>query len=216
MSTKRKRRGRAARPAVKPWEVGYLLIGDVTGHVLEWVARGPRDPFAPGGHFHRLWGDLRDELLKAWRLEHPGTRPVAWWAIDAPRWRRADQPPAVQRLAWLACAEPRRRLGGTGTPCYEVMGYTPWFDRGLPTSWVKAFDEAYRNGRARDVDGRPIGTEFHEGQFPGRPPDPADPPTFESEAAYLARHHLLTPAERRRLTPAAFAPVAIAIEDRAA
>jgi hypothetical protein len=36
--------------------------------------------------------------------------------------------------------------------------------------------------------------------------DPADPPTFESQATYLRRHGLLTPEERARLTAGAFKP----------
>ncbi|MGU3496409.1 hypothetical protein ACLBXM_20415 [Xanthobacteraceae bacterium A53D] len=39
--------------------------------------------------------------------------------------------------------------------------------------------------------------------------DPADPPTFESEAAYLKRHGLLTADEKRRLSSADFEPVAL-------
>lgn len=84
---------------------------------------------------------------------------------------------------------------------------------GLPVSWVSAFDEAYYNGRARDVHGNRIGTEFHEGHFTGRAIDPADPPRFESEATYLDRHGLLTAAERRRLPADAFVPVTMP-EDR--
>jgi hypothetical protein len=37
--------------------------------------------------------------------------------------------------------------------------------------------------------------------------DWSDPPMFESEAAYLDRHGLLSAAERRRLRPADFEPV---------
>jgi hypothetical protein len=36
--------------------------------------------------------------------------------------------------------------------------------------------------------------------------DPANPPTFESEATYLGRHELLLPGERRRLSEDDFAP----------
>ncbi|GEM_PF-6028639 len=36
--------------------------------------------------------------------------------------------------------------------------------------------------------------------------DPDDPPRFESQASYLRRHELLSPAESRRLTPADFEP----------
>ena len=38
--------------------------------------------------------------------------------------------------------------------------------------------------------------------------EPADPPMFESQAAYLERFNLLSDAERESLTVDAFAPVA--------
>jgi len=38
------------------------------------------------------------------------------------------------------------------------------------------------------------------------PVDPNDPPTFESQAAYLKRLGLLLPGEEKRLAPKAFAP----------
>ena len=46
--------------------------------------------------------------------------------------------------------------------------------------------------------------------------DPAEPPTFESQAAYLDRHALLVPGERRRLRVADFAPVAVEVNAEAA
>jgi hypothetical protein len=55
-----------------------------------------------------------------------------------------------------------------------------------------------------DTHGRPIGTDYHEGDFLGVAIDPADPPVYESEAAYLARHALLSDAERAQLTAADF------------
>lgn len=44
--------------------------------------------------------------------------------------------------------------------------------------------------------------------------DPADPPTFESQAAFLARHGLLSKAEQKWLTanPAALEPERVSIE----
>ncbi len=38
------------------------------------------------------------------------------------------------------------------------------------------------------------------------PFDPADPPRYESQAAYLRRHKLFLPGEEKRLTPADFEP----------
>ena len=54
-------------------------------------------------------------------------------------------------------------------------------------------------GRAKDIHGNPIGTRYHEGHFKGLAPDPDDPPVFESEAAYLQRHDLLTESEKEYL-----------------
>lgn len=34
------------------------------------------------------WELLRDKLLPKWIAEHPGQRPFAWWAYDAPERRR--------------------------------------------------------------------------------------------------------------------------------
>ena len=112
------------------------------------------------------WTRVRDELLQAWIGERPGTRPWAWWQFDAPRWARHDLPPRVRDLGdvWLQwMAEPRRRLGGIGTPTYEVLNEAPSFHAGLPARWVTAWQESYYNGRARDIHGQPMGTEYHEG-----------------------------------------------------
>lgn len=40
------------------------------------------------------WEELHEELLAAHIAEHPGTRPWAWWAFDAPESRRflGDEP----------------------------------------------------------------------------------------------------------------------------
>jgi hypothetical protein len=35
-----------------------------------------------------LWEIHRDAILSAWIVDHPGTRPWAWWALDAGEARR--------------------------------------------------------------------------------------------------------------------------------
>ena len=57
----------------------------------------------------------------------------------------------------------------------------------------------YYNGRSKDIHGNPIGTNYKEGDFEGVAIDPNDPPRYESEAAYLKRLNLLTPAELKYL-----------------
>jgi hypothetical protein len=112
--------------------------------------------------------------------------------------------------AWWRDAEPRRRIGGTGTPSSDVLAYAPSFEYGIPGHWVKPFDVAYYNGRFKDVDGKKVGS-FQEGDFTGRAIDPGDPPRFESQAVYLQRLGLLTATERAYLKrhPELMAPEAV-------
>ena len=122
-----------------------------------------------------LWADLGADITAQWAKDHPGTRPSAWWRFSAPRGPYVYQD---SRRGALALEEPRRRVGGVGTPAYETLAYVPRFGFGIPVDWA----------------------DDRSGQ---------DPPTFESEAAYLERHGLLTAAERRRLKAADFEPESI-------
>jgi hypothetical protein len=88
------------------------------------------------------WARHRAAILKAWIEERPGMRPDGWWRHGAPRWQRADQPPHVRAMEFLDTCEPRRRLGGTGTPSYELYSEVPAFRFGIPTSWGDSIDPA--------------------------------------------------------------------------
>lgn len=137
----------------------------------------------------------RSEILPQWIKDHPCSRPWAWWRFDAPRW----EDPYSDCYYHGTYAEPRQRLGGTGTPDFEVLGYVPDFRKGIPTGFVTKFEEKYYNGTAKDINGNPIGTKYKQGDFKGQAIDPDDPPIFESEAVYLERHGLLTPLEIKHL-----------------
>lgn len=94
---------------------------------------------------------------------------------------------------WLTEApEPRHRLGGIGTPCHERLAHAERYVIGVPDPWILRGDiETYaRLGTPLDVPAL----------------DPANPPMFESEPAYLERLGLLLPGERKRLEPADFEP----------
>jgi hypothetical protein len=124
-----------------------------------------------------LWDLHRDRIIQEHVSVAPGTRPARFWQYDAP--------------------EPRKRLGGTGTPVSNVLACVPVFAFGLPAIWISAWMVAYYSGRARDINNQPIG--YHGGRdFAGVAIDPDDPPTFESQATYLDRHKLLLAGEGRR------------------
>jgi hypothetical protein len=76
-----------------------------------------------------------------------------------------------------------------------VLSYWPNFTKGVPSDWVTSWQVEYYNGRAKDVHGQPIGTEYRPGDFTGVAIDPDDPPRFETELEYLRRHGLLLPGE---------------------
>jgi hypothetical protein len=121
-----------------------------------------------------LWGEHGAAIVAEHVGEAPGTRPRRWWQYDAP--------------------EPRRRLGGVGTPSSERLANLPRYERGVPLDWIaqETIDTYVGLGIRLDVPAV----------------DPCDPPTFESEAAYLDRLGLLLPGERRRLRPNDFKPEA--------
>jgi hypothetical protein len=65
----------------------------------------------------------------------------------------------------------------------------------------------YYSGLAVDVHGNPIGGAL--ALFKGVAIDPEDPPTFESQAAYLKRHGQFLTGEARRLKKADWEPAVI-------
>ncbi|MFH0812215.1 MAG: hypothetical protein V2A69_05190 [Pseudomonadota bacterium] len=203
MPTNRNKRTRSIKnPAIDPAEIYFLQYGTSEGgppceHLkVELFQRG-RD----GVKWKPAWEEVREEVMAAWIKKYPGTRCWAWWEIDAPRWERKFD-------AWFdgTKPEPRQRIGGTGTPSYEVLAYVPYFDKGIPESWVSKSEEDYYNGRSVDIHGNktnqkwpPGSGYFKEGDFKGKAIDPNDPPVFESEAAFLERHGLLTASEKKWL-----------------
>jgi hypothetical protein len=116
---------------------------------------------------HRLfWEQHRDAVVAHHSKRHPGTRPKLWWQFDAP--------------------EPRRRVGGVGTPLHECGGaWAELYEYGVPKQWK---------------------TACHHPPLVGVPISAEHPPLFESEAAYLRRHGLLLAGERQRLSRRSFEP----------
>jgi len=210
MSTKRTRVTRNLIPEISDEVLAYLS-DNLLGAELE---KPSLDLFLLRGDdkaTKSLWEEHKAAIMAAWIRERPGTRPSQWWRWDAPRISQESiaslgRGATVAQLHQNDFCEPRKRLGGTGTPNYEVLNYWPHLDKGIPDSWVSADDASYYNGRSRDIHGNPVGIEYKEGRFTGRAIDSRDPPTFESEAQYLKRHGLFAPGEERRLPKDAFEP----------
>lgn len=184
MPTKRQRLVRNPRadldPAMRSW--------------FEDKAPAPVETyFQTDGEQRALWAEHGPGIVAEWVETAPGTRPSAWWDFDAPR------QPVGRYPGWYfdgKLPEPRLRVGGKGTPCFEVLAYAHHYVLGIPDHWVADWSLDYYNGRAKDVHGKLIETEYHEGDFIAERFDPDDPPRYESQAAFLKRHGLLFEGER--------------------
>jgi hypothetical protein len=190
MPTKRKRVSRLHQVTeVSPALWHYLRTGDYAG------GPGCLDLFFMDERaFGDAWQAVRDSLLGEWIPERPGTRPWAWWQFEAP--------------------EARRRLGGTGNRWADVHGddRKQRFLFGLPTDWLSQSLVDYYNGRGLvQKDRNCWNLDYKEGAFPFVGVDANDPPRFESEAAYLQRHGVLTKPELK-LPQSAFEPEVMRFE----
>jgi hypothetical protein len=152
------------------------------------------------------WERHGEFIIAAWARKHPGTRPSYWWEFSSPRQPVGTFP---GRYYDGKLPEPRRRLGGVGTPKHEALAYVPHYSYGIPTSWINRWEVKLYGGRVQGNDGKPL---FKKSDFKGVAPDPDDPPVFESEAAYLKRHGLLLPGEGSRLTTNDFEPEVLEVD----
>jgi hypothetical protein len=214
MPTVRHAKPRSRYAELSEYQLAYLLNRDLPEPSDDdrWWELTEADCDDPGAGRHgrsasALWRANEATLLPVFVADHPGRRPSCWWRYSAPR------QPAGRWPGWWwdgKLPEPRRRLGGIGTPAWEVLSYCPLYDRGIPALWVTAKDYAIQaelratgrhNGCIRD------GSFVREYEaLTAVPFDPYDPPIYESEAAYLERHNLFLPGERRLLRKADWEP----------
>ena len=79
------------------------------------------------GKLKKHWRLNKADILTKWRLEHPGSRPWAWWLFDAPETLR-------------------HRIGGQGTVDHEVFLKTEDILFGVHVSYIIDDDfEVYQN-----------------------------------------------------------------------
>lgn len=153
------------------WMIWHHLNMDHPNHPEPDPPR--RVPFLESSVMGRtLWRMYEAEITAEHIAEYPGTRPLRWWQFDA--------------------AEPRRRLGGIGTPCHERLAHKLRLYLGVPLDWIMEDDVAIYRKINLPLDMPAL--------------DLKDPPTYESEATYLQRLKLLAAGERKRLKPADFEP----------
>lgn len=98
--------------------------------------------------------------------------------------------PGTRPYAWWCFDAPgvRERVGGTGTPKHEVLKYAPVYDFGIPKYWITQQDITLRR----------------KAGFKGKPLDKNNPPLYESQAAFLQRHGLLSEEEMEILPADAY------------
>jgi hypothetical protein len=201
---KPKRKERKSPPNLEPWKIRYLITGKMPDK--ETIEKEKIDPveiweFQDEKGADQAWQDFGESILSDYIKQHPGKRPWKWWRVDSPRWQRKFG-------AWFddTLPDPRLRVGGIGTETYEVLSVKPWFNFGIPLSFIDKWSEDYYNGRAKDKDGNPIKSQCKPGDFKGIGIDFDDPPMFEAEASYLKRHNLLLKSEEKRLKSGDFEP----------
>jgi len=187
MPTKRTRRAHNRMPEISP-----ALLSHISEGLWPMPEGGERELTSwkflmNAEEKQEIFSQVRDFILENWIQQRPGTRPNFWWKSDAPE-------------------KMRRRLGGVGDDKHDYLAYVESYTLGIPSHFVSKFDEEYYNGRALDIHGNKITDEYEDGDFKGRGVDPNDPPVYESQAAYLKRHGLLTPEEAKKLKPADFEP----------
>jgi hypothetical protein len=153
--------------------------------------------YLPSEELAALWDAHAERIVAEHVALYPGTRPERWWKYSAPRMPLGTFPGCYYDGQ---LPEPRRRLGGIGTPASDVLAYVPTFSFGIPSVWVTRSQAKYYSGVAVDIRGNPIGGTL--AVFDGVAIDHDDPPTFESQATYLKRHSLFLTGEERRLKKA--------------
>lgn len=120
------------------------------------------------------------EVLVAWRAHRDQI--LARWIKERPGTRPS---------CWwdFDAPGPRERIGGRGTPAAGVLEHAPRHVLGVPADWVSSYSVE-----------RGVAAERFSAE---------DPPSFESQAAYLKRLDLLEAGEYRKISPGSFAPEAL-------
>ncbi len=121
------------------------------------------------------WRELRDIVLPLWKVNHPGTRPFAWWAVEGHERRLLTRAESAARVKAMFAGSPPSP--GGRPPDAEV-----WVNALPPVEeWAE---------RTREHERRWKFGVLHTSSVP---------PLQESEREYLDRRGLMAPEEHRSL-----------------
>lgn len=145
-------------PKLESWKKNYFLTGEIPEGIWQFHRWNP----LPN------WKIFGQRLTAEWIQDHPGTRPFGWWEHSSPGLRE--------------------RVGGKGSPEFEVLNIEEEYIYGVPDAWVSALS----------IYCWPDLKEYAV--------DPEDPPAYESQASFLKKHNLLSNSEIERLSDKDFEP----------
>lgn len=84
------------------------------------------------GDLRAKWAELGADLVAEHVKAHPGTRPWAWWELDAPK--PTTRPAREPEWVFARRVDGRRQVGGSGQPMHEkYRAYLPRYTFGIPT-----------------------------------------------------------------------------------
>jgi len=119
----KRRKPKFRRSDYPGWMIEFLQFGQVSEvtevnplELLIWQHPGDADR----EQMRNVWLACRDDILRDWVKQRPGSRPTAWWQYDT--------------------HEQRKRLSGSGTARHEVLNMTPVFRFGIPDNWCTDMD----------------------------------------------------------------------------
>ena len=121
-----------------------------------------------------MWAELGEGIVAEWAQERPGSRPSCWWRYQAP--------------------EPRRRLGGVGSPGWpDRLQYRPSYRLAVATGVAARRDDRRRPARVRPERSAGIRKPGHVSKAPraanGRRAGTADGGRFRAGANSPSRYH---------------------------
>ena len=165
------RKSKRRRSGYTEHHVRQLLDGH---ELIDGMAFGHGDRFDETAA-KTAWDIMGDNLLAEWIKAKPGTRPWAWW-----RWQSPERRPRVDGGTHPhENAERSKHVANIDSPSAWARAFALNF--GLPSMFIPAFDKDLYHEWWRCDDW------YTETKI------------FESQATYLLRHDLLTPAEKAEL-----------------